>query len=146
MCRRMPVRGAGGGGQGAGGPQSAVPARVENFRDLRVWRAGIDLVECIYRLSKGFPADEIYGLRAQIRRAVVSIPSNIAEGHTRASTREYLKHLSIAQASLAEVETQLEIAVRLQFLSTEQIQPVLDAVHALGRQRYALRNALELKQ
>jgi len=88
----------------------------------------------------------MYGLKAQIRRAAVSIPSNIAEGHTRASTREYLNHLSIAQGSLAEVETQLELAVRLQYLSREKLQPILAAIHALGRQLYALRNALEKRK
>jgi four helix bundle protein len=119
---------------------------VENFRDLRVWQGGISLVEMLYRLSANFPSDEAYGLKAQIRRAAVSIPSNIAEGHTRASTREYLNHLSMAQASLAEVETQLEIAVRLQYLVPEKTDPVFAAIHALGRQLYALRNALEARK
>jgi len=124
----------------------AVKSSIENFRDLRVWQAGVELVEAIYRLSASFPAEEMYGLKAQIRRAAVSIPSNIAEGHTRASTREYLNHLSIAQGSLAEVETQLELAVRLQYLSREKLQPILAAIHALGRQLYALRNALEKRK
>jgi four helix bundle protein len=103
----------------------------------------MDLVQGIYRLSSGFPAEEMYGLRSQIRRASVSIPSNIAEGHTRASTKEYLNHLSMAQASLAEVETQLEIAIRLEYLSTEKGRVLFDAMHKLGKQLYALRNALE---
>jgi four helix bundle protein len=103
----------------------------------------MDLVQGIYRLSSGFPAEEMYGFRSQIRRASVSIPSNIAEGHTRASTKEYLNHLSMAQASLAEVETQLEIAIRLEYLSTEKGRVLFDAMHKLGKQLYALRNALE---
>lgn len=78
---------------------------VNSFRDLRVWQAGIDLVEQVYRLTARFPREEIYGLTSQIQRAAVSIPSNIAEGHTREHSKEYLQHLSIAQASLAELET-----------------------------------------
>jgi four helix bundle protein len=140
------ARGAGGGGQGAGAGSRAVSTRIENFRDLRVWQGGMDLVEGVYLLSASFPTDEAFGLKSQIRRAAVSVPSNIAEGHTRASTREYLNHLSIAQASLAEVETQLEIAVRLQYLSRNQLETILSAIHMLGKQLYALRNALERRK
>lgn len=104
------------------------------------------LVEGVYSLSLAFPAEENYGLKSQIRRAAVSIPSNIAEGHTRASTREYLNHLSIAQASLAEVETQLEIAVRLRYLSLQQVDSAVTDIQTLGRQLHALRNALEARK
>jgi four helix bundle protein len=104
------------------------------------------LVESVYRLSLTFPPEENYGLKSQIRRAGVSIPSNIAEGHTRASTREYLNHLSIAQASLAEVETQLEIAVRLQYLPAEQVSSATADIQTLGRQLHALRKALEARK
>ena len=103
-------------------------------------------MEGVYSLSLAFPAEENYGLKSQIRRAAVSIPSNIAEGHTRASTREYLNHLSIAQASLAEVETQLEIAVRLRYLSLQQVDSAVTDIQTLGRQLHALRNALEARK
>ncbi len=93
---------------------------IESFRDLRVWQAGMLLVEDVYHLTQDFPVNEKFGLVSQMRRAAVSIPSNIAEGHVRESTKEYLQHLSIAQASLAELQTQLEIAGRLSFLSSEQ--------------------------
>ncbi len=69
---------------------------IKSFRDLRVWQAGMDLVEAIYRITQPFPAHEQYGLTSQMRRAAVSIPSNIAEGHTRQYTKEYLYHLSVA--------------------------------------------------
>src|SRR6266478_3994026 len=135
MCRNTPVRGLGlgagglkgrGWGLGAGGWRKAggykdwglglgTMSKVSHFRGLRVWQGAMDLVEAVYRLSEAFPKTEIYGLTAQVRRAAVSVPSNIAEGHTRASTKEYLNHLSIAQASLAEIETQLEIAQRLNY-------------------------------
>ena len=78
---------------------------IKSYRDLRVWQAGMDLVVRVYRLTQGFPTHELYGLTSQMRRAAVSIPSNIAEGHTRESSKEYLHHLSIAQGSLAELET-----------------------------------------
>jgi four helix bundle protein len=90
--------------------------KVSHFRDLRVWQRAIDLVAAVYRISGKFPKGEVFGLTGQMRRAAVSVPSNIAEGHTRASTKEYLNHISIAQGSLAEVETQLEIAARLGYV------------------------------
>ena len=97
----------------------------------------------MYRCSAAFPADERFGLTAQLRRAVISIPSNIAEGHRRESTREYLNHISIAQGSLGEVETQLEIAARLGYISHDDLNPLLQSVTRIGRQLYALRNALK---
>ena len=115
---------------------------IKSFRDLRVWQLAMELVEVVYRLTRSFPKSEIYGLASQIQRAAVSVPSNIAEGHTRESTKEYLNHLSIAQASLAELETQLEIAVRLKYVSLGDSQPIVAHVGSLRRQLYALRNAL----
>ena len=115
---------------------------MKSFRELRVWQKAIDLVEEIYLRTQTFPREETYGLTSQIRRAVVSIASNIAEGHTREHIKEYLHHLSMAQASLAEVETQLEIAARLKFIPRAQLSNLLNDTGALGKQLYALRNAL----
>ena len=116
--------------------------RLNSFRDLRVWQLSMELVEIIYRLTRNFPKHEIYGLTSQIQRAAVSVPSNIAEGHTREHTKEFLHHLSIAQASLAELDTQLEIAARLNYVETSELGPVRERVASLGKQKYALRNAL----
>ena len=116
---------------------------VSSFRDLRVWQAAMNLVEQVYGLTQTFPKHELYGLAGQMQRAAVSIPSNIAEGHTREHTREYVQHISIAQASLAELQTQLEIAVRLRYLSDDRSIGVIDGISSLGRQLYALRNALQ---
>ena len=116
---------------------------MKSFRDLRVWQKAMELVERVYVLTQKFPREETYGLLSQIRRAVVSIPSNIAEGHTREHIKEYLHHISMAQASLAELETQLEIAVRLNYLLPSQLKPMLVEVSSLGKQLYALRNALQ---
>jgi four helix bundle protein len=84
---------------------------------LDVWRDSMDLVEMIYRLSDAFPASERFGLTAQLRRAAVSIPANIAEGAARRSTPEYLRFLSIARGSLSEASTHLQIARRLDYTS-----------------------------
>jgi four helix bundle protein len=115
---------------------------IKSFRDLRVWRMGMDLVEQIYRLTRPFPRHELYGLAAQLQRAAVSIPSNIAEGHARWHLREYLHHLSIAQASIAELDTQLEIARRLDYLTAEDTEHLLTYTASLGRQLHTLRKAL----
>lgn len=94
---------------------------MKSFRELRVWQQSMDLVEAVYMLTQRFPKQEMYGLTRQIQRAAVSVPSKIAEGHTREHLKEYLHHLSIAQASLAEIETQLEIASRLKYLRPSQL-------------------------
>ena len=115
---------------------------MKSFRELRVWQAAMDLVETVYLLTRKFPKHETYALANQIQRAAVSIPSNIAEGHTREHLKEYLHHLSMAQASLAEVETQLEISLRLKYLRPEQLEAAINSISSLVRQLYALRNSL----
>jgi four helix bundle protein len=118
---------------------------VKSYRDLRVWQAAMSLVEDTYLATKDFPKEETVGLKSQMRRAAVSIPSNIAEGHGREHIKEYLHHLSMSQGSLAELETQLEIATRLGYISPEQFMQFNEHTGSLGRQLYALRNSL-LKQ
>jgi len=105
----------------------------------------MDVVIAVYQLSNQFPKTEIYGLTSQIRRAAVSVPSNIAEGHARATTKEYLSYISTAQASLAEVETQLEIAARLGYVPDPELSSALQQTSVLGKQLYALRDALRRK-
>ena len=102
----------------------------------------MDLLVEIYSLTEKFPKHEIYGLTGQMRRAVISVPSNIAEGHTREHRKEYLHHVSVAQASLAELDTQLEAAARLKYASAEGVRVVGERVTSVGKQLYALRNAL----
>ncbi len=115
---------------------------ILSFRDLRVWQMAMDLVEDVYRLTRPFPRHEAYGLAGQMQRAAVSVPSNIAEGHTREHRKEYLHHLSTAQASLAELQTQLEIATRLRYCTPDRSNQVLNRAVSVSRQLYALRNAL----
>src|SRR5712691_5534753 len=86
--------------------------KVKNYQELIVWQKAMDLVEDVYKASRDFPREEVYALTSQIRRAAVSIPSNIAEGQGRRTTLDFLRHLSIAYGSLREVETQILIAGR----------------------------------
>ena len=115
---------------------------VRSFRDLRVWQIAMELVEGVYGLTRTFPAHERYGLASQMQRAAVSIPSNIAEGQARHHLREYLNYLSIAQASLAELDTQLEIAERLGYISDDDGAGIRRQLGPLGKQIRALRQSL----
>jgi four helix bundle protein len=94
---------------------------VKSFRDLRIWQRAMDLVPAVYRLLDKLPREEEYGLAEQVRRAVVSVPANIAEGHARKHTKEFLQHLSIARGSLAELLTLLLVAERLNYLAAEDV-------------------------
>ena len=118
---------------------------VQSFRDLRVWQSGMELVIGVYELTRNLPKSEVYGLSSQLQRAAVSVPANIAEGHTRHNLREYLQFLSIARASLAEVETYLELIPRLGYASSEQTHPVLDLAASISRQLIALRDSLSTR-
>lgn len=91
-----------------------------NHKELDVWKKGMDLVEMVYSISNSFPEAERFGLTSQIRRAAISIPSNIAEGAARKSDKELLQFVSIALGSLAEIETQYLIAIRLGFLKIDK--------------------------
>lgn len=107
--------------------------KVKNYLELIVWQKAMDLVEEVYIASKNFPREEIYGLTSQLRRAAVSIPSNIAEGQGRRTTPDVLRHLSIAYGSLREVETQIPIATRLSYLAEGKCQDVMNIGSEVGR-------------
>lgn len=115
---------------------------VRNYKDLIAWQRAMDLVEAVYHRTERFPKEEVFGLTAQIRRAVVSIPSNIAEGEGRNSKNEFLRFLSIAHGSLREVETQLLIAVRLNYLTAADIEPTQRLCEEIGRILSGLMNSL----
>lgn len=106
---------------------------IKNYRDLEVWKEAMDMVEQIYQITKNLPSEEMYGLKSQIRRSAVSVPSNIAEGHARKGTGEYLHHLSIAKGSLAELETQLILCIRLNYVDRVQAKIVWDRSQTVGR-------------
>ncbi|MDY0150759.1 MAG: four helix bundle protein [Candidatus Cloacimonas sp.] len=89
---------------------------MSSFRDLKLWQVSMNLVTDIYRATESFPKNEAYGLTSQIRRCAVSVPSNIAESSSRNNYKEFIQFLYIANGSLSEFETQLEIAVRLKYI------------------------------
>jgi four helix bundle protein len=106
---------------------------VRSYRDLVAWQKAVEMVTEIYRFSQTFPKEEMFGLISQIRRAAVSIPSNIAEGHGRLSRKEYIYFWGNARRSLAELETQVTIARNLGFLEEAKMNRVLEEAGELGR-------------
>ena len=106
---------------------------VKSYKDLAVWQKAMDLVIICYRISSQLPKTEIYGLSSQIRRAAVSIPANIAEGKVRNHIGDYIRHLSIANVSLKELETHLLIVNRLSYLEIKHIEPALKLSDEVGR-------------
>jgi len=116
--------------------------KPKHYKDLLIWQKGMDLSKQVYRLTAGFPTEERFGLTSQLRRAAVSIPSNIAEGQARQGTKEFLQFLSHTQGSLAEVETQLLLAVELLFATKEDVEPSLKELDELQKMIVALRRKL----
>jgi four helix bundle protein len=106
---------------------------IRSYRDLDIWKKGVELVGNIYLVTKDFPKSEIYALVDQIRRAAVSIPSNIAEGHARQHRREFKQFLFIALGSLAELETQLIVAEKLNYLEKEKLNQTLSEMDVIGK-------------
>lgn len=116
-------------------------ATIKNFRELEVWKQSMDFVEDVYRLLKQFPVEERYGICDQIRRAAVSIPSNIAEGFGRDTPKEFAHFLSIARGSLYEISTQLEIASRLGYLQPNS--GLYPKIESIGKMLNSLRARLK---
>jgi four helix bundle protein len=112
------------------------------FRDLQVWQRAIQLTVVIYRLTQGFPREEVYGLSSQIRRSAVSVPSNIAEGQGRLTVGEFRQFLGIARGSNYELQTQLEIARSLKFGDSNLIDEAENLSHEVGKMIYALLESL----
>jgi four helix bundle protein len=115
---------------------------VNSFRDLLVWQKAMSLVERVYVVTERFPRAEQYGLTAQLRRAAVSIPSNIAEGHAR-RTGYFLNHLNMAIGSEAELQTQLELAYRLKLTGEANVEPLLEYAAEVGRMLHGLVASIE---
>ena len=121
----------------------AQKSSIESYRDLAVWQRGIDLVEHVYALSEAFPSEEKYGLTAQLRRAVISISSNIAEGWGYSSRKQYIHFLEQARSSLLEVETQLIIAERLGYIESSVLSAVLEETTVESKMLLSLMRALQ---
>ncbi len=116
--------------------------QVKSYKDLLVWQKGITLVEWIYRITREFPQSEEYGLKSQMRRAAVSIPSNVAEGSVRHSSAEYTRYISIALGSVAELDTQVELAKRLGFVQEVEAGSLVESCQELGRMLNGLRRSI----
>ena len=108
-------------------------AKVSSYRDLIVWQKAMDMTESLYRIVKKLPKEETYALSDQMRRAAISIPSNIAEGFGRNSKKEYLQFLYIANGSVCELETQLMLCVRVNYLKENEIQSILSLLSEIGK-------------
>ncbi len=118
-------------------------AKLGSYRELVVWQKAMLLAERVYRLTESFPSSERFGLTSQMRRAAVSILSNVAEGHNRRSRGSYANHVSIALGSQAELEAQIELSRRLGYLDVSQAGPVLELLAEIGRMLHGLVSALE---
>lgn len=120
-------------------------ATIESYRDLQAWKHAITLTKLVYRVSSGFPADERFGLTTQIRRAAISVPSNIAEGWGRGTTTDYARFLRMARGSLYEVETQCVIAYELGMIEPLAMEECNGSVGETGRVLAGLIRSIERK-
>jgi len=117
--------------------------KVRSYRDLIVWQKAMDLVRAIYGLTMNFPAGERFGLISQVRRAAVSVPSNIVEGQARHTTREFVQFISHAEGSLAEVDTQLTLSNQLEFCNTSQTAEIFSLIGEIRKMLMSLRGRLD---
>jgi four helix bundle protein len=118
---------------------------VQSFRDLLAWQRAIQLSVAVYRLTKEFPREELYGLSSQIRRSAVSVPSNIAEGHGRLNTGEYRQFLGVARGSNFELQTQLEIARALEYGNPKLIDEAEGLSFEVGKMISGILNSIKDK-
>ena len=120
-------------------------SKLASYRDLEVWQLGINLVASIYEIVREFPISERYGIVSQLQRAAVSIPANIAEGHARDSTKEFLHHLSFALGSLAELETLLHVAKQLNYVPAWTVDEMTTKCDKLGKMLRGLQKSLKAR-
>jgi four helix bundle protein len=116
---------------------------IESYRDLEAWQLGMQLVEEVYALTRLLPREEVYGLSSQLRRAAVSIPSSIAEGQQYGFGKNYVRFVSVALGSEAEVQTQLELVIRLKFIDAARVRPVLDLASRTGQVLRGLKRSVK---
>ena len=120
--------------------------KIKSYQDLDVWQKAMDLVVMSYQLTKRFPKSESFGLSSQLQRAAVSVPANIAEGRTRKHQKEFLQFLSVANGSLAELETHVQIAQRLNYIDDKQLMEVLNRTGEIGKMLNGLRNSIKSRE
>ncbi len=122
-----------------------VRKEVYSFKDLEVWKRSRILVKSVYQVTAKFPKEELFSLTSQMRRSVISIPSNIAEGHSRHSTRDYINFISIAIGSSNELETQVILSQDLGFIMEQDAVALLEKIDHLQKMLHKLRNSLKAK-
>ncbi|HAI83965.1 MAG TPA: four helix bundle protein [Chitinophagaceae bacterium] len=115
---------------------------IKDFKDLIVWQKAMELVAEVYGLVKKLPKEEVFALSDQIRRSAVSIPSNIAEGQARNSTKEFIQFLAIAKGSKSELETQLLLCVKINYLNNSDIEIAINLIQEVGKMLNALQKSL----
>ena len=118
--------------------------KIKSYKDLNIWKRSIVVVEDIYKITKNFPKEEIYGLTSQLRRSAVSIPSNIAEGFARFSNKEYKQFLFISLGSCAELSTQIIIALRLGYLKNKETDQLLNEIDEISKMTMSLIKKLNI--
>ena len=116
---------------------------METHKDLRVWQQSIEMVTSIYKMTKAFPKDEIFGLVSQMRRAAVSVPSNIAEGYARGTDKEKLHFLRISSGSMSEIETQLMLSLKLGYIGQETYSELSEQITSVWKQLNALISSIK---
>jgi four helix bundle protein len=124
----------------------SVEVKTNSYKDLIVWQKSILLVKKIYKLTLLFPTEEKFGLISQMRRAAVSIPSNIAEGQARHRTGEFIQFVSVAEGSLAELDTQITISVELDYCKEEDLKEIFQLVTEIRKMLNALRLSLQARR
>jgi four helix bundle protein len=118
---------------------------ASSYKDLIVWQKSLSLVKLLYKLTSNFPSEERFGLTSQMRRAAVSIPSNVAEGQARRTTPDFVRFISNAEGSAAELDTQIILAVSLSFCTNDQAKECFDLLDEIRRMLNALRRTLTAK-
>jgi four helix bundle protein len=126
--------------------QSVRPTKGYGYRELIVWQKGLDLAKLIYRLTQQFPTEEKFGLVSQMRRSAVSVPSNVAEGQARHTTKEFIQFISHAGGSLAELDTQVRLGLELGYCSNGETDQVSALMEEVRRMLNGLRRNLSVKQ
>lgn len=119
---------------------------IKSYKDLLIWQKGIQIVKEIYKLCELLPKDEIFGLQSQLKRASISIPSNIAEGYGRNYTKSYKQFLTTSRGSLLELETQIIIAIELNFITNDNGKKVIDLINEENKMLNAFINSLKIKE
>lgn len=116
--------------------------KIRNFKDLKIWQKGIEIVKDVYAMTKEFPREEMYGITSQMRRSAVSIPANVAEGFKRFHGKEYSQFLHIALGSVAELETHLIISKELGFIKDEQLAEISEKLDHISKMVSSLLNKI----